>query len=122
MVAGAVKMDGAILVVAATDGAMPQTKEHILLAKQTGIPKMVVFFNKVDMVEDKEMLELVEMDLMAELEKHGFGDSPIVHGSALGGLNGDTTWVATIDKLMDTVDSHIPLLVRDIDKPFLMSQ
>lgn len=121
MVAGAVKMDGAILVVAATDGAMPQTKEHILLAKQTGIPKMVVFFNKVDMVEDKEMLELVEMDLMAELEKHGFGDSPIVHGSALGGLNGDTTWVATIDKLMDTVDSHIPLPVRDTDKPFLMS-
>jgi elongation factor Tu len=120
MVTGAAQMDGAILVVAATDGAMPQTKEHILLAKQVGVPKMVVFLNKVDMIEDKEMLELVEMDLMSELEKHGFGDSPIIHGSALGALNGVENWVATVEKLMDTVDDHIPLPIRDIDKPFLM--
>jgi elongation factor Tu len=120
MVTGAIQMDGAILVVAATDGAMPQTKEHILLAKKIGVPKIVVFLNKVDMFEDKEMLELVEMDLMGELEKHGFGDSPIIHGSALGGLDGDAAWVATIDKLMDTVDAHIPLPIRDTDKPFLM--
>lgn len=121
MVTGAIQMDGVILVVAATDGAMPQTKEHILLAKKVGVPKMVVFLNKVDMFEDKEMLELVEIDLMGELEKHGFGDSPIIHGSALGGLDGDAAWVATIDKLMDTVDTHIPLPIRDTDKPFLMS-
>lgn len=121
MVTGAIQMDGVILVVAATDGAMPQTKEHILLAKKIGVPKMVVFLNKVDMFEDKEMLELVEIDLMGELEKHGFGDSPIIHGSALGGLDGDAAWVATIDKLMDTVDTHIPLPIRDTDKPFLMS-
>lgn len=120
MVTGAAQMDGAILVVAATDGAMPQTKEHILLAKRVGVPKIVVFLNKVDMIEDKETLELVEMDLMGELEKHGFGDSPIIHGSALGGLNGDAAWVATIEKLMDTVDTHIPLPIRDTDKPFLM--
>jgi elongation factor Tu len=120
MVTGAIQMDGAILVVAATDGAMPQTKEHILLAKKIGVPKIVVFLNKVDMFEDKEMLELVEMDLMGELEQHGFGDSPIIHGSALGGLDGDAAWVATIDKLMDTVDAHIPLPIRDTDKPFLM--
>jgi elongation factor Tu len=120
MVTGAIQMDGAILVVAATDGAMPQTKEHILLAKKIGVPKIVVFLNKVDMFEDKEMLELVEMDLMGELEQHGFGDSPIIHGSALGGLDGDAAWVATIDKLMDTVDAHILLPIRDTDKPFLM--
>jgi elongation factor Tu len=120
MVTGAIQMDGAILVVAATDGAMPQTKEHILLAKKIGVPKIVVFLNKVDMFEDKEMLELVEMDLMGELEQHGFGDSPIIHGSAVGGLDGDAAWVATIDKLMDTVDAHIPLPIRDTDKPFLM--
>ena len=120
MVTGAAQMDGAILVVAATDGAMPQTKEHILLAKQVGVPKIVVFLNKVDMVEDAEMLELVEMDLMGELEKHGFGDSPIVKGSALGGLNGDAKWSATIMELMNTVDTHIPLPTRDTDKPFLM--
>ena len=121
MVTGAIQMDGVILVVAATDGAMPQTKEHILLAKKIGVPKIVVFLNKVDMFEDKEMLELVEIDLMGELEKHGFGDSPIIHGSALGGLDGDAAWVATIEKLMDTVDAHIPLPIRDTDKPFLMS-
>ena len=120
MVTGAAQMDGAILVVAATDGAMPQTKEHILLAKQVGVPKIVVFLNKVDMIEDKEMLELVEMDLLGELEKHGFGDSPIVHGSALGALNGEPSWVATVEKLMDTVDAHIPLPIRDTDKAFLM--
>lgn len=120
MVTGAAQMDGAILVVAATDGAMPQTKEHILLAKQVGVPKIVVFLNKVDMIDDKEMLELVEMDLMAELEKHGFGDSPIIHGSALGALNGEKSWVETVEKLMDTVDEHIPLPIRDTDKPFLM--
>jgi elongation factor Tu len=120
LITGSVKIDGAILVVAATDGVMHQTKEHILLAKKVGVPKMVVFLNRVDMIEDKEMIELVEMDLMGELEKHGFGDSPIIHGSSLGGLNGYTVWVDTIDKLMDTVDNHIPLPIRDTDKPFLM--
>lgn len=120
MIAGATQIGGAILVFDATEGITPETKDHITIAKQIGIPKMVVFLNKVDMVEDAEALELVEMDLMGELEIHGFGDSPIVKGSALGCLNGDAKWAATIVELLDTVDTHIPLPVRDTDKPFLM--
>lgn len=121
MIAGANQIDGAILVVAATEGAMSQTKEQVMIAKQIGIPKIVVFLNKVDMIEEGEMLESVEMDLLNELEKHGFGDSPIVHGSALGGLNSDAMWQDSIDQLMDTIDSHIPLPVRDTEKPLLMA-
>ena len=122
MVTGAAQMDGAILVVAATDGPMPQTREHILLAKQVGVPKMVVFMNKVDMVDDEELLDLVEMEIRDLLSFYGYdGDNtPIIRGSALGGLNGEPKWVEKIMELMDTVDSYIPLPVRDRDKDFLM--
>ncbi len=122
MVTGAAQMDGAILVVAATDGPMPQTREHILLARQVGVPQLVVFMNKVDMVDDPELLELVEMEIRELLSFYEFdGDNiPVIQGSALGGLNGDLKWVATIDALMDAVDSWIPLPKRDIEKPFLM--
>jgi elongation factor Tu len=122
MVTGAAQMDGAILVVAATDGPMPQTREHILLARQVGVPQLVVFMNKVDMVDDPELLELVEMEIRELLSFYEFdGDNiPVIQGSALGGLNGDVKWVATIDALMDAVDSWIPLPKRDVEKPFLM--
>ena len=122
MVTGAAQMDGAILVVAATDGAMPQTREHILLARQVGVPKLVVFMNKVDMVDDPELLELVEMDIRDLLTFYGFdGDNtPVIQGSALGGLNGEEKWVETIMQLMDAVDTWIPLPQRDVDKEFLM--
>ena len=122
MVTGAAQMDGAIIVVAATDGPMPQTREHILLGRQVGIPRMVVFMNKVDMVDDAELLELVEMeirDLLSFYEYDG-DNSPVIQGSALGGLNGDPKWVATINDLMDAVDAWIPVPPRAIDKPFLM--
>jgi elongation factor Tu len=122
MVTGAAQMDGAILVVAATDGPMPQTREHILLARQVGVPQLVVFMNKVDMVDDPELLELVEMEIRELLSFYEFdGDNiPVIQGSALGGLNGDAKWVETIDALMDAVDSWIPLPKRDVDKAFLM--
>ena len=122
MVTGAAQMDGAILVVAATDGPMPQTREHILLAKQVGVPRMVVFMNKVDMVDDEELLDLVEMEIRDLLSFYGFdGDNtPVIRGSALGGLNGEPKWVEKIMELMNTVDEYIPLPVRDKDKDFLM--
>lgn len=120
MVTGAAQMDGAILVCAATDGPMPQTREHILLAKQVNVPKIVVFLNKVDMVDDEELLELVEMEVVELLEFYGFEDSPVIKGSALGGLNGEPEWVDKIMELMDAVDTWIPLPPRDMDKPFLM--
>jgi elongation factor Tu len=122
MVTGAAQMDGAILVVAATDGPMPQTREHILLARQVGVPKIVVFMNKVDMVEDAELLDLVEMEIRELLSFYKFdGDNtPIIRGSALGGLNNDPKWVDKIMELMDAVDSFIPVPPRDKDKPFLM--
>jgi len=122
MVTGAAQMDGAILVVAATDGPMPQTREHILLARQVGVPRLVVFMNKVDLVDDPELLELVEMEIRDLLTFYGFdGDnSPVIQGSALGGLNKEPVWVEKIIELMDAVDSWIPLPPRDIDKPFLM--
>jgi elongation factor Tu len=123
MITGAAQMDGAILVVAATDGPMPQTREHILLAKQVGVPKIVVFMNKVDLVEDPEILELVEMEIRELLSKNDFdGDNtPIIQGSATGALAGDPNWVSKIDELMDAVDSYIPLPPRPVDQPFLMS-
>ncbi len=122
MVTGAAQMDGAILVVAATDGPMPQTREHILLARQVGVPKIVVFMNKVDMVEDPELLDLVEMEIRELLTFYKFdGDNtPIIRGSALGGLNKDPKWTPKIMELMDAVDSYIPTPVRDKEKPFLM--
>jgi elongation factor Tu len=122
MVTGAAQMDGAIIVVAATDGPMPQTREHILLARQVNVPKLVVFMNKVDLVDDAEMLELVEMEMREVLSFYEFdGDNtPVIQGSALGGLNGDPKWEAKIMELMDAVDTWIPLPPRDIDKPFLM--
>ena len=122
MVTGAAQMDGAILVVAATDGPMPQTREHILLGRQVGIPRMVVFMNKVDMVDDAELLELVEMEIRDLLSFYEYdGDNgPVVQGSALGGLNGDATWVPKILELMEAVDSWIEEPVRDTAKPFLM--
>jgi len=122
MVTGAAQMDGAILVCAGTDGPMPQTREHILLARQVNVPKIVVFMNKVDMVDDEEMLELVEMELRELLEFYDFdGDNtPIIRGSALGGLNGDDKWVDSILELMEAVDTWIPLPERDVEKPFLM--
>lgn len=120
MVTGAAQMDGAILVCAATDGPMPQTREHILLAKQVNVPRIVVFLNKVDMVDDEELLELVEMEVVELLEFYGFEDSPVIKGSALGGLNGEPEWVEKIMELMDAVDTWIPLPPRDMDKPFLM--
>ena len=123
MITGAAQMDGAILVIAATDGAMAQTREHILLAGQVGVPRMVVFVNKCDMVDDPEMLELVEMDVRELLNQYGFdGDNtPFVFGSALKALEGDPEYEAKIDELMDAVDSWIPTPERDTDKPFLMS-
>ncbi|MCF8423509.1 MAG: elongation factor Tu [Bacteroidia bacterium] len=122
MITGAAQMDGAILVVAATDGPMPQTREHILLARQVGVPSIVVFMNKVDMVEDPELLELVEMEIRELLSFYKFdGDNtPVIQGSALGGLNNDPKWVDKIMELMDAVDSYIPLPPREKDKPFLM--
>jgi elongation factor Tu len=122
MVTGAAQMDGAILVVAATDGPMPQTREHILLARQVGVPQLVVFMNKVDMVDDPELLELVEMEIRELLSFYDFdGDNiPVIQGSALGGLNGDAKWVPSIEALMDAVDSFIPIPARLTDLPFLM--
>ena len=122
MVTGAAQMDGAILVVASTDGPMPQTREHILLGRQVGVPRMVVFMNKVDMVDDEELLELVEMEIRELLEFYEYdGDNtPIIQGSALGALNGEAEWVKTVDELMDAVDSYIELPKRDVDKNFLM--
>ncbi|MCS7077739.1 MAG: elongation factor Tu [Bacteroidia bacterium] len=122
MVTGAAQMDGAILVVAATDGPMPQTREHILLARQVGVPYIVVFMNKVDMVDDPELLDLVEMDIRDLLNKYEFpgDDTPVIRGSALGGLNGDPKWEKTILDLMDAVDNYIPTPTRILDKPFLM--
>ena len=123
MITGAAQMDGAILVVAATDGPMPQTKEHILLARQVGVPQIVVFMNKVDLVDDPELLELVEMEIRELLSSYGFdGDNtPIIQGSATGALAGEEKWVAKIDELMAAVDSYIPLPPRPVDLPFLMS-
>ncbi|MBE2246284.1 MAG: elongation factor Tu [Candidatus Competibacteraceae bacterium] len=122
MVTGAAQMDGAILVVASTDGPMPQTREHILLARQVGVPKIVVFMNKVDMVDDPELLDLVEMEIRDLLSFYEFdGDNtPIVRGSALGALNGEENWVNTVKELMAQVDTFIPLPPREVDKPFLM--
>ena len=122
MVTGAAQMDGAILVVAATDGPMPQTREHILLARQVGVPKLVVFMNKVDLVDDPELLELVEMEIRELLSFYGFdGDNtPVIQGSALGGLNKEPKWVEKIMELMEAVDTYIPLPPRAIDKEFLM--
>jgi elongation factor Tu len=122
MVTGAAQMDGAILVVAATDGPMPQTREHILLGRQVGIPSMVVFMNKVDMVDDEELLELVEMEIRELLTFYEYdGDNaPVIQGSALGALNGEEKWVATVKELMEAVDSYIELPPRDVDKDFLM--
>ena len=121
MVTGAAQMDGAILVVASTDGPMPQTREHILLARQVGVPRLVVFMNKVDMVDDPEMLDLVEMEMRELLEFYEFSsDTPIIRGSALGGLNGDEKWVGTIMELMTAVDEWIPIPPRLVDQPFLM--
>ncbi len=122
MITGAAQMDGAILVVAATDGPMPQTREHILLARQVGVPAMVVFMNKCDMVDDAELLDLVELEVRELLSKYDFpGDEiPVIRGSALGALNGEPQWEAKIEELMAAVDSYIPTPVRDIDKPFLM--
>ena len=123
MITGAAQMDGAILVVAATDGPMPQTKEHILLARQVGVPRIVVFMNKVDLVDDPELLDLVEMEIRELLSSYGFdGDNtPIIKGSATGALAGDEKWVPCITELMDAVDSYIPLPPRPIDQAFLMS-
>jgi len=122
MVTGAAQMDGAIIVVAATDGPMPQTREHILLARQVGVPKLVVFMNKCDSVDDPEILEIVEMEIRDLLTFYGFdgANTPVIQGSALGGLNKEPKWVDKIMELMDAVDTWIPLPLRDIDKPFLM--
>ncbi len=122
MVTGAAQMDGAIIVVAATDGPMPQTREHILLARQVNVPRLVVFMNKCDQVDDEEMLELVEMDMRDLLSQYEYdGDNtPVIRGSALGALEGDPAWVEKVMELMDAVDNWIPLPPRDVDKPFLM--
>ena len=122
MITGAAQMDGAILVIAATDGPMAQTREHILLSRQVGVPRMVVFMNKCDMVDDEELLDLVEMEIRELLSEYGFdGDNtPIIRGSALKALEGDATWGAKIDELMDAVDTWIETPVHDLDKPFLM--
>jgi elongation factor Tu len=122
MVTGAAQMDGAIIVVAATDGPMPQTREHILLSRQVGVPALVVFMNKVDLVDDEELLELVEMEIRELLSYYDFpgDDIPVIAGSALGALNGEPEWVAKIEELMEAVDNHIPLPERAIDKDFLM--
>ena len=123
MITGAAQMDGAILVIAATDGPMAQTREHILLARQVGVPKMVVFMNKCDMVDDEELLDLVEMEIRDLLNEYGFegDDTPIIRGSALKALEGDPAWTPKIDELMEAVDTWIPTPERDTDKPFLMS-
>ena len=123
MITGAAQMDGAILVVSGVDGPMPQTKEHVLLARQVGVPTMVVFMNKCDAVDDPDLLELVEMEVRELLSKYDYdGDNiPVVQGSALGALNGEAQWVDSVVSLMDAVDSHIPEPERDIDKPFLMA-
>jgi elongation factor Tu len=123
MITGAAQMDGAILVVASTDGPMPQTREHILLARQVGVPQIVVFMNKVDLVDDPELLDLVEMEIRDLLTSNGFdGDNtPIIKGSATGALAGDAQWLGAIDELMAAVDSYIPLPARPVDLPFLMS-
>ena len=123
MITGAAQMDGAILVIAATDGPMAQTREHILLAHQVGVPRIVVFINKCDMVDDPEMLELIEMDVRELLNKYGYdGDNtPFVYGSALKALEGDPKYVEKIDELMNVIDEYIPTPTRDVDKPFLMS-
>ena len=123
MITGAAQMDGAILVVSGVDGPMPQTKEHVLLARQVGVPSMVVFMNKCDAVDDPDLLELVEMEVRELLSKYEYdGDNiPVVQGSALGALNGEEKWVESIVNLMDAVDEHIPEPQRDIDKPFLMA-
>ena len=123
MITGAAQMDGAILVVASTDGPMPQTKEHILLARQVGVPHIVVFMNKVDLVDDPELLDLVEMEIRDLLTSYGFdGDNtPIIRGSATGALAGEQQWVDKVTELMDAVDSYIPLPPRPVDQPFLMS-
>ncbi|WP_323757312.1 elongation factor Tu [Roseivirga sp.] len=122
MVTGAAQMDGAILVVAATDGPMPQTREHILLARQVGVPSLVVFMNKVDLVDDEELLELVEMEIRELLSFYDYpgDDIPVIQGSALGGLNGEPAWVEKINELMTAVDEYIPLPERAVDKDFLM--
>jgi elongation factor Tu len=122
MVTGAAQMDGAILVVASTDGPMPQTREHILLARQVGVPRLVVFMNKVDMVDDEELLDLVEMEIRELLDFYEFDsdNTPIIRGSALGGLNGDQKWVDTILELMEAVDNWVPVPPRLVDQPFLM--
>ncbi len=122
MITGAAQMDGAILVVAATDGPMPQTREHILLARQVGVPAMVVFMNKVDAVDDEELLELVELEVRELLAAYEFpgDDIPVIRGSALGALNGEEKWEKTVDELMAAVDSYIPTPERDVEKPFLM--
>ncbi len=122
MITGAAQIDGAILVVAASDGAMPQTREHILLAKQVGVPKIVVFINKCDVVTDNEVKDLVKMDIIDLLNKYGFdgNNTPIIFGSALGALKGEAQWEEKIQELMDQVDSYIPTPVREVDKPFLL--
>ena len=122
MITGAAQMDGGILVIAATDGPMAQTREHILLARQVGVPRLVVFLNKCDMVDDEELIDLVEMETRELLSEYGFpgDDTPIVRGSALKALEGDPKWVEKIDELMAIVDDYIPTPVRDTDKPFLM--
>ncbi|MBN2898009.1 MAG: elongation factor Tu, partial [Clostridia bacterium] len=122
MITGAAQMDGGILVVSAADGPMPQTREHILLSRQVGVPKLVVFLNKSDMVDDEELLDLVEMEVRELLSEYDFpGDEiPVIRGSALGALNGDPKWEATVQELMDAVDSYIDTPVRQTDKPFLM--
>jgi elongation factor Tu len=122
MVTGAAQMDGAIIVVAATDGPMPQTREHILLSRQVGVPALVVFMNKVDLVDDAELLELVEMEIRELLSDYDFpgDDIPVIQGSALGALNGEPQWVAKVEELMEAVDNFIPIPPRLIDKDFLM--
>jgi elongation factor Tu len=122
MVTGAAQMDGAILVVASTDGPMPQTREHILLARQVGVPRVVVFMNKVDMVDDEELLELVEMEIrdLLSFYKYDGDNTPVIQGSALGGLNGEESWVSKIMELMEAVDTYIEEPTREIDKDFLM--
>jgi elongation factor Tu len=122
MITGAAQMDGAILVVAATDGPMPQTREHILLARQVGVPAMVVFMNKADAVDDEELLELVELEVRELLSAYEFpgDDIPVIKGSALGALNGEDKWEKTVDELMEAVDTYIPTPARDTEKPFLM--
>ncbi|MDU8421065.1 GTP-binding protein, partial [Pseudomonas syringae] len=122
MITGAAQMDGAILVVAATDGPMPQTREHILLGRQVGVPYMIVFMNKCDMVDDEELLELVEMEVRELLSAYEFpgDDIPVIKGSALKALEGDATWEAKIIELAEALDSYIPLPERAIDKPFLL--